>query len=130
MKTRNKNNNKTKWIHLRLSSIEYEEVIRKRSESTCRSTSQYVRTVILDRPIVTTYRNLAQDEMVQQMVLLNSELNALGNNLNQITRKLNTLRSSEQELWGLQFTSQADSILLKLAEIKDVVQNIAERWLR
>jgi hypothetical protein len=102
----------------------------KRANSNCRNLSHYIRDVILDRPIVATYRNLSQDEMVQQMVLLNSELNALGNNLNQITKKLHTIRPPEQELWGLQFTSQSDSILLKLAEVKDVVQNIAERWLR
>lgn len=122
--------NRTKWIHLRLSPAEHKIIIQRRSNSTCRNLSHYIRNVILDRPIVATYRNLSQDEIVQQMVLLNSELNALGNNLNQITKRLHTLRSSEQEFWGLQFTSQADSILLKLAEIKGVVQNVSERWLR
>lgn len=123
-------NNRIKWIHLRLSPAEYKEVMRKCSNSTFRNISQYIRAVILDLPVVATYRNLSQDEIVQQMVLLNSELNALGNNLNQNTKRINTLRPSEQEFWGLQFTYQADSILLKLSEVKDVVQNIAERWLR
>jgi hypothetical protein len=127
---RRESNNRVKWIHLRLSHAEHKEVMAKRANSNCRNLSHYIRDVILDRPIVATYRNLSQDEMVQQMVLLNSELNALGNNLNQITKKLHTIRPPEQELWGLQFTSQSDSILLKLAEVKDVVQNIAERWLR
>jgi len=123
-------NNRIKWIHLRLSQAEHKEVIKKRANSNCRNLSHYIRNVILDRPIVATYRNLSQDDMLQQMVLLNSELNALGKNLNQITKRLHTLRSSEQELWGLQFTSRAESILLKLAEVKGVIQNIAERWLR
>lgn len=125
-----KGSNRIKWIHLRLSPTEHNLIMNKHVNSTCRNLSHYIRDVILNRPIVATYRNLSQDEIVQQMVLLNSELNALGNNVNQITKKLHILRSSEQELWGLQFTSQAESILLKLSEVKDVVQNIAERWLR
>ena len=125
-----KSNNRIKWIHLRLSQAEHKELMTKRANSNCRNLSHYIRDVILNRPIVATYRNLSQDEMVQQMVLLNGELNALGNNLNQITKRLHTLRPSEQELWGLQFTSHSESILLKLSEVKDIVQNIAERWLR
>lgn len=125
-----KSNNRVKWIHLRLSPAEYKEVMRKRTSSTCRSLSHYIRDVILDRPITVTYRNLSQDEIVLQMALLNSELNALGNNLNQITKKLHTLRDPEQKHWGLQFTSQADSILVELAEVKNILQSITRQWLR
>lgn len=122
--------NKVKWIHVRLSVQEYRIITNKTSNSTCRNMSQYLRSIIFERPIVTTYRNLSQDDMVQQMVLLNSELNAIGNNLNQITKKLHILRPSEEQYWGLQFSSKAESILLKIAEVKDAVQEIGERWLR
>jgi hypothetical protein len=122
--------NRVKWIHLRLSLAEHKEIMKKRTSSTCRSLSHYIRNVILDRPIITTYRNLSQDEILVQMALLNSELNALGNNLNQITKKLHTLRDPEHELWGLQFTTQADSILVKLVEVKNILQSITRRWLQ
>jgi hypothetical protein len=123
-------NNKTSWLHIRLSSDEKKIIQNIRKKTTCRNLSEYVRKILVDRPIVATYRNKSQDDMTREIAVLNYELNALGNNLNQITKRLHTLRSSEQELWGLQFTSQAESILLKLSEVKDIVQNIAERWLR
>ena len=121
--------NRIKWIHTRLSLSEY-NLIRERSRtSTCRNLSQYIRNILLDQPIVSTYRNLSQDAMVQQMAILNSELNALGNNLNQITKRLHTLQSGQQ-LWGKQFEAKSEEVLLKICELKSSMHNIAERWLR
>lgn len=122
--------NKNKWLHLRLSSAEYRILMKKRASSTCRNVSQFVRNVIFDRPLVTTYRNLSQDDMVHQMAMLNRELNALGNNLNQITKKLHTLQPSEADFWALQFSIQAKAILSQIVQIQEVIQKMAERWLR
>lgn len=96
----------------------------------CRNLSQYVRDVIFNYPLVHTYRNRSQDDLVKQMTVLNNELNALGNNLNQITKILHTLRASEMQPWGIEFTSQAGTLTTKISEIKEVTAKIAERWLR
>lgn len=122
--------NKNKWIHLRLSEAEHRAIRIKVKKTTSRNVSQYLRDVIFDRPIVATYRNISQDDMTQQIAILNNELNAMGNNLNQITKRLHTLRIGEQQVWGLHFTAQAGMILSKLNEIKEITQAIAERWLR
>ncbi|PHK32418.1 hypothetical protein VF13_38790 [Nostoc linckia z16] len=123
-------NNRIKWVHLRLSPAEHKIILHKRANSTCRNLSQYLRNVLLDRPIVTTYRNLSQDDMIQQIVILNQELNAIGNNLNQVTKRLHTLQPSEAQSWGMQFSAQAEAILKHIAEVKELIGKIAERWLR
>lgn len=124
------NSNKTKWIHIRLSPAEYKIIKKHREKSTCRSLSHYLRNVLLDRPLVTTYRNLSQDDMIKQIAVLNEELNAIGNNLNQVTKRLHTLRPSESVSWGAQFSIQAETILSQIAQVKEAVRKIAERWLR
>lgn len=92
--------------------------------------SQYLRDIIFERPVIATYRNVSQDDIVRQMAVLNQELNAIGNNFNQVTRRLHTLRPSEEQSWGYEFTKQAETILLKITEVKDTVEQIARRWLR
>lgn len=122
--------NKVKWMHLRISATEHKLLLHYQKKTLCRSLSQYIRNVIFKYPIVQTYRNISQDDLVKQMVVLNNELNAAGNNLNQITKRLHTLRASEVQAWGIEFTSQAETLTSKIAEIKDVTAKIAERWLR
>ena len=121
---------RVKWLHLRLSPTEHELILKKREKSTCRTLSQYIRNIILDRPVVTTYRNVSQDDIIQQLVVLNNQLNALGNNLNQITKRLHTLRPLEEQSWGLQYSQQAETLLVQISEVKGLTRKIAEQWLR
>ena len=122
--------NRTKWVHLRLSQREYTSVHDKYEKSTCRNLSQYLRDIIFERPVVATYRNRSQDDMIQQIAVLNRELSAIGNNLNQITKRLHTLQPSEAQSLGVRFSAQAESILKHIAEVKELTVKIAERWLR
>jgi hypothetical protein len=127
---KSRNGNKIKWIHLRISAAEHKLLLHYQKKTLCRNLSQYVRDVIFKYPLVQTYRNRSQDDLVKQMTVLNNELNAVGNNLNQITKRLHTLRASEMQPWGIEFTSQAGLLTSKIAEIKEVTAKIAERWLR
>lgn len=122
--------NKIKWIHLRLSETEHRLLVKRSSDSTCRNLSQYLRLVIFERPIVATYRNRSQDDMIQQLAMLNRELAAIGNNLNQVTKKMHTLQPAEKRLWGEQFDNQAQALLLKIVRVKAAMDKIAGRWLR
>lgn len=101
-----------------------------KAQTTSRNLSQYVRDVIFEKPIIATYRNLSQDDVTTQMVVLNRELNALGNNLNQITKRLHTIHSAEEQDWSQRFLSEAIAIQVKIAEVKEIVQKISESWLR
>lgn len=130
MKSRKVKNNRITWIHLRLSLDEHQLLVKRRNNTTCRNLSHYLRDILFNRPVVATYRNISQDDIVHQMVILNRELNSIGNNLNQVTKKLHTLHSSEDQFWGVEFITQAQDIRTKIIEIKEAVHMIAERWLR
>jgi hypothetical protein len=127
---RRESNNRIKWVHLRLSVDEHKVIMQLRSKSTCRNLSEYIRNVIFDRPIIATYRNLSQDDMLKHMASLNRELNGIGNNLNQVTKRLHTLKPIEQAHWANQFEAQIETIQLEIKQVKELMLKITERWLR
>lgn len=66
-----------------------------------------------------------------QISLLNRELNAIGNNFNQLVRKVNTT-SQTSEIKGLLllFESQKKTMFSKIDEVKEQLQQLAEKWLQ
>lgn len=76
-------------------------------------------------------RDASADEAITQISHLNRELNAIGNNFNQLVRKVNAT-SQVAEIKGLLllFDSQKKTLLSKIDEIKEQLQKLAERWLQ
>lgn len=122
--------NKVKWLHLRLSVSEHTLLKNKQKNSTCQSLSQYARAVLFDHPIVTTYRNASQDDVLGAMATLTGELNSIGNNINQAVKRLHTLREGEVVGWTARYASESEQLLNKITEIKALLNTMAERWLR
>lgn len=123
-------NNRTKWVHLRLLPNEYKTLHAKFCKTTCRSLSEYIRAALLDKPLVTAYRNASQDDLLEAMSTLTRELNALGNNVNQTVRKLHTLREQEAASWAANYAVQSAGLEVKITEVKALLNTIAEQWLR
>ena len=122
--------NKTKWLHLRLSPDEHSILLQRLAKTTSRTLSEYLRKVLLDRTIIATYRNRSQDDLTQELAILNRELNAIGHNLNQVTKKLHTLRPFEEKTWVISISSAVEGILVKIIEVKGVLNKVAEKWLQ
>lgn len=123
-------NNRTKWVHLRLLPDEYKTLHNKFCKTTCRSMSEFIRAALLDKPLVTTYRNASQDSLMEAMGVLTKELNAIGNNLNQSVKRLHTLREPEAPSWAAHYAGLAAKLEEKIIETKAMLNTIAERWLR
>lgn len=125
------NNNRTKWLHLRLTSDEHQKIVKEFSKSTCRKLSDYARKNLLQKPIVNKYRNESLDDFMTEMIRLRGELNAIGNNLNQAVKKLHTLQQiAEFKHWQLSYELEKKILLNKVDEIKKNIQKFAESWLQ
>jgi GTP1/Obg family GTP-binding protein len=125
------NSNRTRIIGLRLTPAEYAKIERKWKASTCRKLSEYVRRNLLDKPVVTTYRNRSQDDTLTELTKLRSELNAIGNNFNQAVKRLHTLNQiAEFRSWLIAYEVERKTLFNKVDEIKKHVQKIAESWLQ
>lgn len=125
------NNNRNKWLHLRLKPEEYQKIHKRFSKSTCRKLSEYARKNLLDEPLIMNYRNQSLDELISEMIHLRKELNALGNNFNQAVKRLHTLQQiAEFKAWILSYEQEKKILFDKVEEIKIYIRKVSEKWLQ
>jgi GTP1/Obg family GTP-binding protein len=126
-----KNSNRTRIIGLRLTFDEYRKIEKKWKASTCRKLSEYVRRSLFEKPIVMTYRNSSQDDLMTELTKLRNELNAVGNNFNQVVKKLHTLQQiAEFKSWLIAYEVEKKILQNKLDEVRNNIKKMLEIWLR
>ncbi|WP_317130504.1 plasmid mobilization protein [Flavobacterium pectinovorum] len=125
------NKNRTRWMHLRLSSAEYEILQKQFDKSTCRKLSDYARKNLLQKPVVLKYRNESLDELMSELILLRKDLNGIGNNFNQAVKKLHTLvQISEFKHWIMVYEIEKKVLFNSINQIKKHIENLSEKWLQ
>jgi len=125
------NSNRSRRITLRLTEKEYAKIESQFKTSTCRKLSDYVRRHLFSRPITSTYSNQSLDDLMEETVVLSSELRAIGNNINQIARKVNTLKMIPDFKGHLYlFEIQRKRLFDKMEEVSSHTQKISEQWLQ
>lgn len=123
--------NRTRIVGLRFTPEEYAKIKRKWKASTCRKLSDYVRKHLFDKSIVTTYRNQSLDDFMEETIVLCNELNAIGNNVNQVVKKLHTLQQiPEFRNWIISYDLDKKILFNKVEEIKKHIQKITNKWLQ
>ena len=127
----NQKSNKTRIVALRLSAQEFTLLDRKFKGSTCRKLSEYIRKVILEKPVAVYYRNGSLDDSVKELIRLRNELNNIGNNFNQAVKKLHTLdQIAEFKSWIITYELDKRRLLLQIDEIKKQINKTADQWLQ
>jgi len=124
------NNNRTKWLHLRLSPDEYAKVHRQFKRTTARKLSEYARKVLLSKPVTVNHRNQSLDELMTELIRLRNELTAAGNNFNQAVKKLNSLSQISQfRDWIMEYEYDKRKLLEQIEEIKNHISETSKKWL-
>ncbi|MCF0049276.1 plasmid mobilization relaxosome protein MobC [Dyadobacter sp. LJ53] len=128
---RDENNNRNKWLHLRLNSEEYQQVQKHFKRTTCRKISEYARKILLSKPVTVNHRNASLDELMGELIHLRNELTAAGNNFNQAVKKLNSLsRISQFHDWITEYESDKRKLLGQIEEIKNHIAQTSKKWLQ
>ncbi len=126
-----KQNNRTKWLHLRLTPEEYTKMQAKFSKTTCHKLSDYARKILLDKTVTATFRNQSMDDSMAELMRLIKELNSIGSNFNQAVKKLHSLEQIQEfKSWILYHEREEKMLLNKVEEVKNNVQKMAEKWLQ
>lgn len=103
----------------------------KWQSSTCRKLSHYLRKKLLDKPIVTTYRNQSLDDFMAETIRLRNDLDAIGNNFDQALKTLQTLQNlPEVKQWMVGWEVDKKIFFNKIEIIKNHIQKVAEKWLQ
>jgi hypothetical protein len=118
-----------KWFKVRVTEDELGKIKAFSKTSTCRGASNYARNLLLQKPVIIKYRNGSADDILSEMIRLKNELNAIGNNFNQVVHRLHTLdKIPEIKLWLLQSETTRQSFMKKVEEIRIRMIQIHEQW--
>jgi hypothetical protein len=122
---------RNKWLHLRLTEAEYAKINNGFSKSTKKKLSDYVRCIILNKPITIYTRSKSLDGFISEMILLRSELNSIGNNFNQSVKRLHTLdKIPDIKTWAILNEKSKEILIKKVDEIKEKINQISDKWLQ
>jgi len=97
--------------------------------STKQKLSEYIRAILMDKPITVYIRNQSYDDFVAEMILLRNELKAIGNNFNQSVKKLHTMdKDPEIKAWALLNENSKQSFFKKVDEINARIIQMDSKW--
>ncbi|GEO11790.1 plasmid mobilization protein [Segetibacter aerophilus] len=121
--------NRTRVVTLRLTMGEYERITTNFKTTTCRKLSDYMRYVLLEKKLTVFKRNKSMDDFMAELILLRNELNAIGNNYNQVVKKLHLLQTiPEFKTWFFINESAKESLVKKVDEIKLRINQFSDKW--
>lgn len=117
------------YLHIRLTESEIKKINAGFSNSTKRTQTEYIRSILLEKPITIYTRNKSLDEFLEEIILLRKELISIGNNFNQSVRKLHmTTDVPEIKTWAILNESSKQLIFKKIEDIEDKIIQIDNKW--
>jgi len=117
-------------VHVRLTKEKYDELNALLSRTRgVHSLSELVRDILMDKQITVKSFNASAEKLVNELVRIRKEINAIGVNLNQVTRKFHTQQWPEAMLVNaleiIKLYQQAD---LKISTLFTVIENLSDQW--
>ena len=123
------NENRSKWIKIRLKPSEEELLNKRYKKSTFQNLSEFARAMILGEPVTVIHRDKSMDEVLEELALLRRELNFVGNNLNQAVRNINSAHGfPDKSLWMNLLTVINGKLEPSINQIKDGMNKYADLW--
>lgn len=120
-----------RFVGLRFTREEFEKIEQLRKETTTPEISEFIRRCIFDKPLTVRQRNASLDDCMLQLIELKNELGAIGHNLNQAVRQLNTFKTYKAVEDFLQhFDGQQADLWAKVNAIQSKVSEISDTWLQ
>ncbi|NNU34412.1 mobilization protein [Mucilaginibacter sp. S1162] len=125
----NETENRLRKVTTRFKPDEFKVLDTRFKKTRFRKLSEYIRSVLLEKPITVNYRDKSMDEMLEELALLRKELNAIGNNLNQAVRQINSAHgNADNRLWLNLLSIIGSKVDPAVSQIRDRMQNFSELW--
>jgi len=119
----------TRKVTIRFTAEEYRKIDTAFKNTTKKKLSQYIRFVLLQKPVTVYTRNQSLDNLMAEMILLRNELSASGNNFNQAVKRLHTMSHfSEMKTWVIQNEISKENFFKKMEEIKEKITQMFDKW--
>jgi hypothetical protein len=121
--------NRSKVLLTRLKPGEYEQLEKRFKKTRFRKLSEYARSILLEQPVTIVYRDKSMDEVLEELILLRRELSAIGNNLNQAMRNINSAHGqADARLWMNLISVINSKLEPSIEQIKNRMDQYADIW--
>jgi hypothetical protein len=125
----NEPENRSKVLLTRLKPAEFALLENRFRKTRFRKLSEYARNVLLEKPVTVNYRDRSMDDLLEELIVLRRELNAIGNNLNQAVRNINSAHGgADTRLWMNLLSILNGKLEPSIRQIKDSMNKYAELW--
>lgn len=122
---------RSRKVTVRFTPDEYNKISTQQKKSTAKVMSDYIRAVLLEGKITLYYRNQSLDKLIEELKLLRRELAAIGNNFNQVVKKINSVKDAgELNFWMDMAALLQKQLLEKTTGINDKIAQISDVWLQ
>ncbi len=118
-------------VTIRFRPEEYNKVDTAFKTTTKKKLSEYIRFVLLEKPVTVYTRDKSLDEFMAELVRLRNELSAIGSNFNQLVKRMHTA-SHFQEIKSLALGTEKEreKFLEKVTEINQKIGQLSAQWLQ
>ena len=117
-------------VTVRFTQEEYLKINTGFQQTSLKKLSQYIRLVLLEKPITVYTRSQSLDHFIAEMIVLRKELSAIGNNLNQAVKRLHSMSHfNELKTWVVANEISKGKFFGKVEEIKQKIKQISDKWL-
>jgi mobilization protein MobC len=118
-------------VTVRFKEIEYNKIDTSFKSTTKKKLSEYIRFVLLEKPVTVYTRDKSIDGLVAELILLRNELSAIGNNFNQLVKRLHTMNSFQDiKPWAELNEKHKQKFFEKVTEINQKIIQISDEWLQ
>lgn len=116
-------------VTVRLTPSEYGKLQTKFKETTARKFSEFIRDILLNKPVTVKTRNLSADEFLKVALALKNDLSGIANNYNQAVKKINQSKTSAEINFSIaRYEKEQAKLLMLLDEIKEQMHSIYLQW--
>jgi hypothetical protein len=121
--------NRSRRLIVRFKPAEFELIEKRFKKTLFRKLSEYSRNVLLEKSITVSYRDKTMDDVLEELILLRRELNAIGNNLNQAVYQINAAHgNADGRLWANLLSVVTSKVEPSISQIKERMNQYAEIW--
>jgi hypothetical protein len=125
----NEEENRSHILLTRLKPAEFTLIDNRFKKTRFRKLSEYIRSVLLEKPSTVMYRDKSMDEILEELILLRRELNAIGNNLNQAVRNINSGHpNADTRVWLNLLGVINGELEPSIIKIKERMNKYADIW--
>jgi hypothetical protein len=121
----------TRIFSVRVSDRYYKRLEEIKKNSNCQYIGEVARRILYREEIVWYHKDASMDSTVAELTLIRKELNAIGININQITRHFHSADIPNQKIFhALKIVDEYKKVGQKLDKVMSVTSEITKKWLR